>query len=155
MSPERQVHVDFCWNIYHKFFHFSISICSVFKHFPWFIWTLLSPASKKKILLIIFFLRWHHQPSSIDRVMCLAIHCQSLQALAYNCITGFHTIPSHPSLLEHFWYSNDLAFERLWGKNNLYRNAMLFWESACSNWQWIVRHRTLSIGIGWWCYLMI
>ena len=45
------------------------------------------------------FLRWHHQPITKDKVMCLTIQCQSPQALAHNCITGFHTIPSYHSFL--------------------------------------------------------
>ena len=44
-------------------------ICVYLNLFPWFIWTLLSPASKKK----------NHQPMSIDKVMCLTILCQLLR----------------------------------------------------------------------------
>ena len=59
-----------------------------------FLGTLLSPASKNHPDLLCP--RGHHQPISIDKVMCLTIHCQSQQALVHNCITGFHTIPSQP-----------------------------------------------------------
>ena len=30
---------------------------------------------------------------------------------------------------------------------------MQLWASACDDWQWMVRHITLSIVIGWWCHL--
>ena len=30
---------------------------------------------------------------------------------------------------------------------------MQLWASACGDWQWMVRHITLSIEIGWWCHL--
>ena len=65
-----------------------------FKTFSLIFLTLLSPASKK-ILLIIF--SWDDIISQLQKTKLCAL--PSPQALAHNCITSFHTIPSYNSFL--------------------------------------------------------
>ena len=51
----------------------------------------------------------HHQPISIDKVMCLAIHCQLLHALAHNSIAFFNTILPHSlSLANRHCYARNI-----------------------------------------------
>ena len=53
----------------------------------------------------------------------------------------------------HCWNISDITNTISIWKVVLYNNAMLLWASACSNWQWMVRHITLSFVIGSWCHL--
>ena len=101
--------------------------------------------------------RWQHQPISIEKVMCLTIHRQLLHALAHNSIAFFNTILPHSlsNANSHCYARNVPAMSA--GKEGweviVWKPVMQLWASACGDWQWMVRHITLSIEIGWWCHL--
>ena len=40
-----------------------------------------------------------------------------------------------------------------WEGNIVWKPVMQLWASACGDWQWMVRHITLSFVMGWWCHL--
>ena len=46
----------------------------IFKHFSWFCFDIAKPHLQQNPHDHLFW-RWHHQPISIDKVMCLTIHC--------------------------------------------------------------------------------
>ena len=103
--------------------------------------------------------RWHHQPISIDKVMCLTIHCQLLHALAHNSIAFFNTILPHSlsNANSHCYARNVPAMPTCTWKVGwdgiVWKPVMQLWASGSGDWQWMVRHITLSIEIGWWCHL--
>ena len=83
--------------------------------------------------------------------MCLTIHCQLLFALAHNSIAFFNTILPHSlsNANSHCYARNVLAMPTWMGgwEGIVWKPVMQLWASACGDWQWMVRHITLSIEI--------
>ena len=123
---------------------------------PWFIWTLLSPASKKNPPDPLCP-RWHHQPISIDKVMCLTIHCQLLHALAHNSIAFFNTtLPHSLSNANSHCYARNVPAMPTWKggwEDIVWKPVMQKIVSKCLWWLTMNgKVLTLYIEIGW-CHL--
>ena len=81
------------------------------------------------------FLRWHHQPITEYKVMCLTIHCQLLHTLAHNRI-AYYLLSILPPVL-----SNANSDCTLCQKcsSSAYMKAMVR-ASVCGEWRWMARH---------------
>ena len=132
-------------------------LCVFYFFYSWFIWRLLSPASKKK-KSSRSSLPEMTSSANFNRQSYVPYHSLSIAkyALAHNSIAFFNTILSRSisNANSHCYARNVPAMPT--GKGGwegiVWKPVMQLWASACGDWQWMVRHITLSIEIGW-CHI--